>query len=178
MLGCDIGLGECDVSDQTKGPIDREMQRAILAELRDEYPGHLHFLPLDGQYPPGAIRANLLYLEEHGLCDSGLRLDATGYSYVGGARITARGLDFLANDGGLSAILGVVTVKLHADTIRDLIAAKIEATPLPESEKSALRKYLAALPEVALRAAATDLMKSGLDHLPNVILWVRAFTGI
>jgi hypothetical protein len=166
------------VSDQTAGPLDREMQQALLMEMRDQYPEHLHFLPLDGQYPTKAIHANLIYLEENALCDSGLKPNMVGYSYIGGARITARGLDFLAGDGGLSAILGIVTVRLHGDTIRDLIAAKIEASPLAEGEKSALRKHVAALPEMALRAAATDLMKSGLDHLPDAIHWLRMFTGL
>jgi hypothetical protein len=166
------------MSDDGSGPINREMQRALLMEMRDQYPEHLRYLPLQEQHPREAIYANLLYLEEHGLCDSGLKPNMTGYSYIGGASISARGLDFLADDGGLSAILGVVTVKLHADTIRDLIAAKIEATPIPEAEKSSLRKRLAALPEVALKAAATDLMKSGLDHLPDAIHWLRTLAGL
>ena len=46
----------------------------------------------------------------------------------GGARITAKGIDFLEDDGGLSAILGVVTVKLHADTLREMLAKKIDAS--------------------------------------------------
>jgi hypothetical protein len=153
------------------------MQRALLVQMRDEYPDSLDFLPLQGTYPTKAIHANLLYLEEHGLCESSLSRNMVGFSYIGGARITARGLDFLADDGGLSAILGVVTIKLHADTIRDLIATKIEATNLPAPEKSALRRHLAALPEMALRAAATDLMRSGLDHLPDAIHWLRTIAG-
>jgi hypothetical protein len=100
-----------------------------------------------------------------------------GYSYIGGTKITARGLDFLADDGGLSAIFGVVTVKLHADTIRDLIATKIEALPVPAAEKSALRKHLAELSEVALRAATTDLVKAGLDYLPNAVHWLQNLGG-
>jgi hypothetical protein len=147
-------------------------------EMRDQYPEPLRQIPLHEKHPTEAILPNLIYLEEHGLCASGLSRNMVGFSYIGGAKITARGLDFLADDGGLSAILGVVTVKLHADTIRDLIAAKIEATPLAESEKSALRKHLAILPEMALRAAATDLMKSGLDHLPDAIHWFRTLAGL
>lgn len=68
----------------------------------------------------------LQYLEEHGLCKSGVMIGADGHLALGESRITAAGLDFLEDDGGLSAILGVVTVRLHADTIRALIDAKIE----------------------------------------------------
>ena len=81
--------------------------------------------------------------------------------------ITAAGLDFLEDGGGLSAILGVVTVRLHADTVRALIDAKIEASPIPAEEKSRLRKVLAHLSEASLRVATTDLVKSGLDHCPT-----------
>ncbi len=82
-----------------------------------------------------------------------MQVGADGFIQLGAASITAAGLDFLADDGGLSAILGVVTVKVHADTIRDLIAAKIDTADLPVEKKSALKKQLAALPETALRAA-------------------------
>jgi hypothetical protein len=76
-------------------------------------------------------------------------------------------LDFLADDGGLSAILGVVTVRLDATTIRDLIAAKVDAAAIPIEEKSVLKRNLAALSETALKGATTDLVKAGLDHLPD-----------
>ena len=85
---------------------------------------------------------------------------------------------FLRRDGGLSAILGVVTVKLHADTVRDLIAAKIHVAPIPAEEKSTLKTRLAGLSEAGLRAAASDLVKQGLDHLPDAIHWLRASVGL
>ena len=91
---------------------------------------------------------------------------------------TPAGLDFLSEDGGLSAILGVVTVKLHADTIRDMIAAKIEAAPIPANEKSALKRHLAALSETGLKAATTDLVKIGLEHLPDAIHWLQTLGAL
>jgi hypothetical protein len=165
------------MSDQEAGPVDRELQRSLLLAMRDCYPELLYELPATIDAAKPRVDTNLFYLEEHGLCDSGLSPNAAGYSVIRGPRITARGLDFLADDGGLTAILGVVTVRLHADTIRDLIAVKIEALPVPAAEKSALRKILAGLPADALRAATTDLVKSGLDHLPNVAHWLGALGG-
>ena len=49
--------------------------------------------------------------------------------------ITAKGLDFLEDDGGLSAILGAITVKLDPDDLRALIAARIEESDLPTRTK-------------------------------------------
>jgi hypothetical protein len=70
-----------------------------------------------------------------------------------------------------------VTVRLHADTIRDLIEAKIEAASIPAEEKSRLRKALANLSEASLKAATTDLVKLGLDRLPDAVHWLRFLLG-
>jgi hypothetical protein len=155
--------------------LDRKLQRQILEYLRDHYPQSAFHRELSLADEPGI--ANLCYLREHGLCTFEIIDIGGGPIDVGPATITAAGLDFLADDGGLSAILGVVTVKLHADTIRDLIAAKIETAPLSEGEKSTLRKHLAGLPEAALRSLTTDLVKLGLDHVPDAVHWLRALFG-
>jgi hypothetical protein len=157
--------------------LDRKLQRAILECLRARYPestGPIHELNLTDRRQ--AV-ANLMYLREHRLCSFETRLGSDGLIDPGPSTITAAGLDFLEDDGGLSAILGVITVKLHADTIRDLIAGKIETAPIPEGEKSTLRKRLASLPEAALRALTTDLVKQGLDHVPDTAHWLRTLFG-
>ena len=99
------------------------------------------------------------------------------FATLSAASITAAGLDFLADDGGLSAILGVVTVKLHADTIRDLIGAKIDAAAIPAEQKSALKQRLAGLSGKALEAATADLVRTGLDHLPDAAHWLFRILG-
>jgi hypothetical protein len=129
--------------------LDRAIQRQILELLREHYPDSAlptRELKLDGTQ----AAANLRYLEEHGLCKSGVKFGGRGDISFNPSTITAAGLDFLEDDGGLSAILGVVTVKLHADTIRDMIDAKIETSSMPTEEKSKLRKVLASLSEAGL----------------------------
>jgi hypothetical protein len=153
--------------------LERAVQRQILELLRKHYPFSVHPVRELG-LESGVAAANLRYLEEHGLCESGVQFGAGGDISFSPSTITAAGLDFLEDDGGLSAILGVVTVKLHADTIRDLIGAKIETSTMPAEEKSRLRKVLAGLSEAGLRAATTDLVKSGLDHLPDAAHWLRS----
>ena len=153
------------------GPLDRELQRALLLEMQSVYPSVI----LDfesGEDREAALIANLAYLDGHGLCSAKL-MHTSGGIYMDGAVITARGLDFLADDGGLSAILGVVTVKLHADTIRDLIEAKIDASAATPEQKKGLKAHLKRLSAAALQAAAKDLMTKGLDHLPDAIGWLH-----
>jgi hypothetical protein len=155
----------------------RQKQTELLLRLKELYPAHGYF-DCETAEEQREVAANLVYLEQHGLCESGVQVGADGTIQLGAASITAAGLDFLADDGGLSAILGVVTVKLHADTIRDLIAAKIEAAEIPAQEKSTLKKRLAALPEAALTPATTDLVRTGLDHLPDAARWLGRLLGL
>jgi hypothetical protein len=150
--------------------LSREKQRELLLQLQELYPASGTFQCEDDERR--LLAANLMYLEEHNLCESGVEVGLDGHIHLNPSRITAAGIDFLADDGGLSAVLGVVTVKLHADTIRELIAAKIDAAELPPEEKSALRKRLAALPEAALTEATKNLVRVGLDHLPGGFHWV------
>ena len=79
---------------------------------------------------------------------------------------------------GLSAILGVVTVKLHADTICDLIAAKIKASALLAERKAGLRTALGKLSSMALQAGVTDLAKMELNHRPDVAHRIERLVGM
>lgn len=133
------------------------MQRELLSRMQKVYPDTL--TQIDDIDLPTLV-SQLSYLEGHGLCDAGLMPNMVGYSWIG-CRITVAGLDFLADDGGLTAILGVVTIKLHADTVRDLLAAKVDSSELPPAKKSAIKSALQKLSGTALQAATGDLVKMG-----------------
>ncbi|HEZ4782331.1 TPA: hypothetical protein WIZ08_000734 [Neisseria meningitidis] len=140
--------------------LDRNLQHEILKELNNIYPDsktYEYWIDATIAQVTGVIEtvgeaelyiakrsANLRYLAEHGLvvCND-KNLSAT-------VKITAKGIDFLSNDGGLSAIFGVVTVKLHSDTIQALIEAKIDQAEISDSEKSWLKKELGKIKDTAL----------------------------
>ncbi|MBA7796687.1 hypothetical protein HV356_24685 [Citrobacter sp. RHBSTW-01065] len=76
-------------------------------------------------YGDDVLSANIVYLAEHGLLSIRNRTSDDPYSFLDNMRATNKGVDFMLNDGGLSAILNIQTVKLHRDTIvvlEDLIA--------------------------------------------------------
>jgi hypothetical protein len=156
--------------------IDRTTQREVLEQLRDAFPAFLTFTADSDERQK--LAANLAYLGQHGLIIDGIKISLDGHAHFGASTITARGIDFLEDDGGLSAILGTVTVKLHADTIRFIFEEKIEQSGLPPEEKSALRKHLADLPATALQAGMTQLVKLGAEHLPDAIQWLRTLAGL
>lgn len=140
--------------------LDRNLQREILKELNNIYPDsktYEYWIDAAIAQVVGVIEtvgeaelyiakrsANLRYLAEHGLvvCND-KNLSAT-------VKITAKGIDFLTDDGGLSAILGVVTVRLHSDTIQTLLDAKINEANIPPEEKSRLKGILSKMGDVAL----------------------------
>jgi hypothetical protein len=163
---------------ETNSPLSRELQRELLFLLRQAFPRPV-FGPNVPNFGQEAIIANLRYLEQHGLCSGGLQRSADGsFSFSGGTTITAAGLDFLEDDGGLSAILGVVTVKIHADTLRELLKTEVDRSNVSPEDKSWLKRELDKLPQAALSAATTELVREGILHLSSPIGWIRATLGI
>lgn len=164
-------------NDEIPSPINRELQRELLLLLRSKYPRTLIDIPIISDVSQQSIYTNLWYLQEHGLCDSGLSPHLDGCFTWGGATITAKGLDFLEEDGGLSSLLGIVTIKIHADTLREMLRTKIDDAPLTPDEKSTLKQKLEHLSETALTAGTRDLVQIGLQHVPNFVEWLRTFFG-
>lgn len=151
--------------------LDRMLQREILEGLAKHYSG-LPALIFKQDAEPGEKQkyiANMLYLEAHGLIEAGLTQYQDGEWGHHGAKITHRGLDFLADDGGLGAILGVVTIKLHDDTIRELIALKIQGSDLPASDKHRLLDQLRELRGESIKHLTMKLLDLGLENLPAAL---------
>lgn len=157
--------------------LDRAFQRQLLTELRDIYPK-----PADVQrsWPDqvdNRLLVNMSYLAEHGLIEIKTSSYHSGEIALHHAKINARGMDFIADDGGLSAILGVVTIKLHEDTIRDLLISKVQASDAETSVKDHLVAKLKALPADALASITEKALGAGLDRMPNVATWLSPLLG-
>ena len=80
---------------------------------------------------------------------------------------------FLLTMGGLSAILGTVTVKLHSDTIKDLLNTKLAQSTLPPDEKSWVRKQIDTMTGESLKTLTKALVEQGLSQVPNLYAWVQ-----
>lgn len=159
--------------------LDRGLQKELLTKLADAYPGHAQLATTYTQEPEAEAKyiANMLYLEAHGLVNAGLKRNLSGQYTSMPPSITARGLDFLADDGGLSAILGTVTIKIHDDTIRDLITMKIAASDIPEEEKGPLVESIKELPGEAVKHVAMSLIDAGLENLRAALPAIRVIVA-
>lgn len=140
----------------------------MLEYFAEHYPAAKKLSADFADAPLEKIEANLWYLIEHGLIANRERKDPYGIAPNGFA-ITHRGLDFLADDGGLSAVLGVVTVRLHDDTIKALVATKIHESNLPEPEKKRYLDQLRELPAETTKHLVLKLVDLGLEQGPKAI---------
>ncbi|MEB2647592.1 hypothetical protein SOP86_18290 [Pseudomonas canadensis] len=149
--------------------LNRELQRALLEELRDFYPRSSQSAYNLGGYSQADCVDNLMYLEEQGLVESGIKFTLNGSITFVQARITARGIDFIEDDGGVGAALAVVTVKLHEDTLRQLIEAKIQASNLPDEQKSGILKALREAPGETTKQLITKLVDLGMENATKAL---------
>lgn len=156
--------------------IDRELQRRMLEQLAEAYPNALGKEALKAITPDiSLLTSNASYLKEHRLIEAGFTEYLSEPKQVIQALITARGLDFLADDGGLSAILDTVTIKFHEEDIRKLIEARLGQADLPEQEKSGLLQALREAPADAIKHLTQELLGAGLENLPGAVQIVRTW---
>lgn len=157
--------------------IDREYQREYLEKLAEAYPEKIKCSQPDDEDAERHQSANLAYLEEHGLIEVVWSTSISRAKRPIVVNITATGIDFIADDGGLTAILGVVTVKLHDDTIRQMLLRKVDESDEPETVKDRLKQQIKALPAEGLKEVATSLMQTGISNVPNIISFLGSLLG-
>lgn len=93
-------------------------------------------------------------------------------------KITAKGVDFIRDDGGLSAILSVQTVKLHEDTLKELLSIALQQAKLPEPEKESIKEAVKQLPAEGLKHLLTKLIDLGLSHAHELSALTRIFQNM
>lgn len=148
--------------------LNREFQYEILKCLADVYPSSLSERELP-QVSGNSLKAHVRYLHEHGLVSSSWYNLASGNALLGETNITAKGLDFLQDDGGLGAILNVVTVRLDDETVKALMVKHVEKQDADRERKNAMIEVIKKLPAEAVKRAGTRLIEKGLDEFPNLL---------
>lgn len=151
--------------------LDRKFQLELLIKLSEAFPSGFDFD--DGSDKSDEFKkkyaVNLVYLSEHGLIDVSIRQNLSGSFQFGRPKITAKGLDHLENDGGLSAILGVVVVRLHDETVRNLVEMAIRSSELDQPNKQKLISQLRSLPGDSIKHLVLKLLDMALESGPAAI---------
>ncbi|WP_141398619.1 hypothetical protein [Serratia sp. JKS296] len=154
---------------------DRELQRYLLTVCIRAYPRYAlwnHFEPSKVMIDNDKLHANIVYLQQHGLIDIAPDNTDDPASLLQRMRATAAGVDFMLDDGGLSAILKVQTIKLHSDTV-DAIEKIITQSNLPEPEKVSIVSKLRELPADAIKHLTLQLLSQGLARVPDAIQLIQ-----
>lgn len=149
--------------------MDRAYQRQLLERLADAYPKTLEAVDLGASDTDPRLAFNLAYLAGHGLVTAQFQASTDGPHWLVEAAATHAGLDFLQADGGLSAVLGTVTVRFEADTLRAIIAARVSAADAPAEDKSKVMAWLKDASSEALKTATQRLVEASLDRLPQAL---------
>ena len=159
--------------------LDRDMQLAVLTELSEVYPASLD---LSDRYEYGTddyrkLVANLAYLEAHRLISEKSVLVSRSigdhYAQPNRSSITHTGMDFLADDGGLSAILGVVTIKFEAEQFRTILESMILSSNLPTERKQTMIDVLRELPAESIKHLTTRIVDVGWDNLDSLMTIIQ-----
>lgn len=161
--------------------LDRQYQNDLLTFLLNDYPGYekaYEYCNKLQKEDEDKYMANVVYLQNHELVEDGAELQfsadgRTYYRYSAFPQITHKGIDFMLQDGGLSAILNVQTIKLHEETIRDLLNTAITASNLSEAEKTSVKGVLAQMSIEGLKSLTTKLLDKGISNLPALIQQVQ-----
>lgn len=156
--------------------LDRDLQRKALQELARHYPEAVTIRSLRADFPDKQLDKNLVYLMEHGLIRMSSQLTSSG-RILGNPSITHKGMDFLEDDGGLSAILETVTIKLHEDTIKRLIIQKVEESQIDRSTKGRLIDAIKSLPAEATKEAVLGLVSTALQNPQTMLIAFHKLIG-
>jgi hypothetical protein len=166
---------------------NRDLQLEILRIHDSAYPSapdpDRELKNLQEQVGEEVFLINRRYLSGHGLLE-GVQAsfqDSPTHTrtFAGATKITSRGLDLLAGDGGLSAILHAGTVRLDDDTIRRLLERHVDTSEMSPQERSRWREALRSLPSEALKALTAKLVENALDSAgPAALHVIRGFLGI
>lgn len=160
-----------------KSKLDRHAQRRILLRLADVYPEDQVAEFLYHDVEPYKLAANISYLQEHGLIEATFYGPKEVGNAVQRARLTHKGMDFLEDDGGLSSILDVVTVRIHEDSIKELIAAQISASDLAQPDKQRYLDQLRELPAETTKHLVLKMVDAGLANWQKALPLLQSILG-
>lgn len=149
----------------------RVLHEKILLKCIDVYPGYTKFAQFVSEfseYSEEEMSANIVYLAEHGLISIRQRTSDDPYSFLDHMRATVSGIDFMLNDGGISAIIKVHTVRLHNDTLTALEDI-ISVANLPEPDRASIVSKLRDLPADAIKHLTNELLTKAIVAAPAAL---------
>lgn len=165
--------------------LDKELQFKILNLLIDSYPNasSAAYRAIKDMLSQDLFKtaANMAYLQEHGLIEDCFELLATEndldfyrqnpdfdpYRFYP-PTITAEGIDFLLDDGGLTALKKTIRVRLEEETIRRLFEEQVKLLEISEEKKSVVLDEMKKVPAEVLKSLLSNALQKVVLNLPAI----------
>lgn len=148
--------------------MDKVTQNQILEFLKNNYPNEVYF-PEHEQFKDRIqnqeFQAALYYLSEHNLIElKNIRRAIGVHGQVLGAKMLAKGMDYLAPDGGLTEYFNAITVKFDAENIRQTIYDHINSSEIDNEKKKGILSHLKNFSVDTLHEIAQQAILKGLEN--------------
>lgn len=149
--------------------LDRTVQRHLLEYFAAYFPDHAGHNEYTRSLDYPELLVHLCYLEKHGLIENKLRPSEADHQHPTWtySRITAKGLDLLANDGGLYSLFQNFSPRLPAEALRTVLEHNIARLPLPEAEKLFLADHVRHASLELLERAVFNLIEQAFEKIPE-----------
>jgi len=153
--------------------VDYARIRMVLEELYLVYPKRVHYTELESLTPfCGDYEKLLFYLYEHHMITFSAHMVAKGEMRLSRVSITARGIDFIQPDGGLSA-LAAPTIRISPENLIAAIDAALNSRNLTIEQRSLVQDALRVAGTEGIKTIVQRLVDAGLTHAPDIL---RLFT--
>ena len=140
----------------------------ILQKLAETAPDHMDSVEWFKEKANKNLKkyiVNLQYLEQKGLVISHIIRSVDGkYSCAFPPELTADGWDYISQEGGVRANIDTITVKIHENTLAQLIYAINQSQNTDQSLKDKLISDLKSLPGKTIASLSTKLICAALSH--------------
>jgi len=172
--------------------LDRDFMKHILETLVEKHPSPLLSSQLLRQKTDEATLATHAdYLDGNGLIKAewygSPHTTVNATAYLKQAALTPKGRGFLESEdgkrhfqsktGSLEELFGTVTVKIHQDTIKDLISARIQEASLSPAEKQRYLDQLQSLPAETTKHLVLSLVDAALTNWKKALPLLQNIFG-
>lgn len=153
-------------------PITREHWTKVLTILKPHGLSYVAAKDIFAELPDPILFEAIAYLADHGFVSSYNRKSMDQIWNWGGVALTAKGLDYLTEDGGLTAHSSTITVRFETETLKALLCNKVDTSDATEEEKSKIKHALRSLGDQGLKELTSELVKLGIQSAPGLVSWL------
>lgn len=156
--------------------INKDRLIRILKLAEEANPQPVNLIKELGAEADDAI-VEIKYLRDHGLLDVHITTSLDGEFFLGTTRITSAGLDYLSDDGGLTEELGGTTVKIHADSLQQMLELMVLRSDLDQPQKQRYVDELRKLPAETTKHLALKAVDAAMAHSGKLLQLLQSMLG-